>query len=295
MLQEFTDLLTKGNEDHGPVVSVSEITYFERVFRAVLVPSNDTSLATALYSPSIRTATLQDRVSKLLVPQFYRLARPPEFNNKLLDKIIDYHATYPFPSESPNELDPNGLLRAFTLLSGKDSHIFGGEWMGEEVLTRKKTESGRRKLLFRSLAVPIETPEGQTQIPKNDGRINALDDTLDVLSCIQPRLSANHAPLPRSDLQLTAARLLDPQADIQSLRIQRNDLHHLCMLILAFHSAGAVHDGKDKMNHMLELVRVADWMVQSFCVDGDGSGIKWEAFDTVIEHAMVLCPILPPS
>ncbi|KAL9046023.1 MAG: hypothetical protein Q9214_001043, partial [Letrouitia sp. 1 TL-2023] len=232
------------------------------------------------------TSTTRDIVSKLFVPHLYRLARPLKIDSELLDKIIDYHATYPFPSEASTRLNLDALLRAFTLLSGKDSYIFGGEWMAREVLTRKKTESGRRKLLFRSLAVPIETSEEKTQIPEKDGRTDALDDALDVLSCIQPRLSACHAPLPRSDLQLTAARLLDPQADIQSLRIRRDDLNHLCMLLLAFHSAGAVDGSKDEYDHMLEFARVADCMVQSFCIDGDESGIKWEAFDTVIEHTM---------
>ncbi|KAL9608518.1 MAG: hypothetical protein Q9167_006657 [Letrouitia subvulpina] len=271
VLQEFTDLLVKGNVDHDPVVSRSEITHFYDLFHSVLESSN---------------ATPQDIVSKLLIPSSYHLARPVNLDIKLFGKIIGYHATYPFPSEVSTRLDPDALLRAFTLLSGKDSYIFGGEWLGREVLTRRKTESDGRKLLFRSLAIPVETSEEQTRIPENDGRTDALDDALDVLSCIQPRLSACRAPLARSDLQLTAARLFDPQVDIQSLRIRRGDLHHLCMLLLAFHSAGTVEDSKDKSDHMLEFAKVADWMVQSFCVDGDGSDIKWETFDTVIEHTM---------
>ena len=208
-----------------------------------------------------------------------------------LHKIFVYHAAYPFPSTSAN-LSPDALIRAITLLSGKDRYIFSdsSSMRGREILTRGKTERDRRKLLFRSLAVPFEKPDAQDRDSYEiDSRVEALDEVLDVLSVIQPQVSACIAPLARSTLYPTATRLVDTRPRLISLGIRRDDLYNLLLFLLSCQLAGTPNEIFEADDCMARCARVAGWMTQSFVPNGENV-VKWDRFDAVIEHTMVCIP-----
>ncbi|KAL8863212.1 MAG: hypothetical protein Q9178_000587 [Gyalolechia marmorata] len=196
---------------------------------------------------------------------------------EILIKIWNHHAAYPFLPHSSAGLDSNGLLRAVTLLSGKAyKSVGGGRKMDGQVLTRKKIDSDSRKMLFRSLAVPVPDHTA-TDIENQESK----QEILDILTCIQQQLTASTAPLPRQQLELTANRLCEQEVPLPSLVIRLEDMRNLLGFLSAsrfgFLSTGEMHElAKSKSTY---------YMLNSFLL-GRNDGVRWEAFNKVIEHIM---------
>ena len=230
---------------------------------------------------TMNAGSVHGYVTELLKDQYGDCVDTLEPVVEILIKIWNHHAAYPFLPESSAGLDSNGLLRAVTLLSGKAYKSVGsGSKMDGQVLTRKKNDSDSRRMLFRSLAVPapdhtatdIETQESKEEI-------------LDILACIQPRLTASTASIPRQQLEPTANRLSEQEVLLSSLVIRLEDMRNLLQFLLASRF-GTLSTGE-----MHELAKSTHCMLNSFLL-GRNDGVRWEAFNKVIEHTMVWIRIL---
>ncbi|KAL8926322.1 MAG: hypothetical protein Q9172_001831 [Xanthocarpia lactea] len=220
-------------------------------------------------------------VTELLKDQYGDRVDTLEPIVEILNKIWNHHAAYPFLPESSAGLDSNGLLRAVTLLSGKAYKSVGSRRkMDGQVLTRKKNDSDSRRMLFRSLAVPV-SDHTATDVETQESK----EEILDILACIQPLLTASTAPLPRQQLELTANRLCEQEVPLPSLVIRLEDMRNLLEFLLASRF-GSLSTGE-----MHELAKSTHYMLNSFLL-GRNDGVRWEAFDKVIEHIMVPKPRL---
>lgn len=145
----------------------------------------------------------------------------------LLYKILVNHAAYPFAPDLSASLDFDAMLRAFALLSAKGTEsIGGGQGMGGQVLIRKKSDSDNRKMLFRSLAIPIDGTVADTNLDAPD----PTADTLEALTCWQfsnRGASASTAPMSRQQLQPRARGLVERRPDIDSMCIPRQGMCEL--------------------------------------------------------------------
>ncbi|KAL8911566.1 MAG: hypothetical protein Q9171_003280 [Xanthocarpia ochracea] len=256
VLQDLTDLYSRGNFDKGPAYSSAELTQ--------LTTTADNF-----------AGSVHGYVTELLKDQHGDRVDTLEPIVEILIKIWNHHAAYPFLPKSSAGLDSNGFLRAVTLLSGKAYKSVGsGSKMDGQVLTRKKNDSDSRRMLFRSLAVPV--PDHTARDIENQ---ESKQEILDILTCIQPRLTASTAQLPRQQLEPTANRLCEQEVLLPSLVIRLEDMRNL----LGFLSASRF--GFLSMAEVHELAKSTHYTLNSFLL-GRNDGVRWDAFDKVIEHIM---------
>ena len=161
-------------------------------------------------------------------------------------KIALCHAAYPFVGSATNTLTSTGLLRAITLLTGRDKLILTeAAWdrnVGKGQTKRVvhcigRTDRDVRRLLFRSLAVPQSqfTRKGDeekteqvemSQLSKDD-----ILDALTVISRVQPHLMEKWRPLPADRFREMAVRLSTAQTPLKKLWIPYSDFLSLVRLL----------------------------------------------------------------
>ncbi|KAL8782368.1 MAG: hypothetical protein Q9213_005446 [Squamulea squamosa] len=256
VLQELTELYSKGNFDHGPASAAAELTQ-------LITTADDQSDSIRVY------------VTKLLEIYHGNPVRNLKQSAEIMVKIWKYHAAYPFLPEATSNLDADGVLRAATFIIGEAYRFVGsGSKMNGQVLTRKKSEIDSRRMLFCSLAVAA--PE---HTDPDAGKEESKQEILDVLACIQPRLSAKMAPLSQQQLEPTASRLCEKQISLPSLVISLQDMRNLLEILIV--GRVCIYLSFD----MYGLEKTVQNILNSFLL-GNNDVVRWETFNKVIEHLM---------
>ncbi|KAL8731254.1 MAG: hypothetical protein Q9181_004341 [Wetmoreana brouardii] len=283
VLQQLTNLYTNGNFDMGPVFTQAELAQFHR---SVDFPSRGAT-----------DALSQEDIANLFLHGSNFTDSPAKAASELLYKILIYHAAYPFTPEPSATLHKDGLLRAVSLLSGKtDKGVGAGRKLDGQVLTRRRTDMDKRRLLFQSLAVSIGssavcTGEIQGIEDRKEARTEAI---LDVMACLQPRISVSAAPLSRQNFLPTASRLAEQSPDPRVWRIPRQDIYILLLLLAILRFRGSLYEVTADDFRSTYLNQAAQHMLQSF-IRGEDQDVQWETFGTVVEHVMVTTPSCPKA
>ena len=285
MLQNLIDLYCNGNHDLAPIFTSEQLEYFRRVFQERLSKSKDLE--------GWNEGTLTDYLGHKINPVFFNL----DSGVALFYKILAHHAAYPFLPEASATLEFDAILRAAALLPAREHKPLGGGMnVGGEVVIRRRSETAARRLLFRSLAVPIQAPvdESKTDEQRPTTEISghletdseSEEEMLDVLAAVQPLSSAKEAPLSRQRLQPTASRLLEPYKNISAMCIPCRDMRALLKFLVACRYKAQSPSARDQ-EHLLPIFEEAAWrMLRSFILENETS-VSWEVFDSVIEHIMV--------
>jgi hypothetical protein len=149
----------------------------ERLYDDELAHFNHTVSSTAgdsALSPS--TSISPATVILHLVACHPQHAKTINSSSTLLTRLLEAHASFPFPAKISENLTPSALLQAVILLTNKCEALFGAAgWIGGAVTIRKRTPKQRLAFMFSSLASSPTTP--------------SMDDLLDVLCRIPyPRI-----------------------------------------------------------------------------------------------------------
>jgi hypothetical protein len=154
----------------------------------------------------------------------------------LLTRLVQAHASFPFPTNVSEDLTPSAVLQAILLLTNNCEKLFGAAgWIGDAVTIRKRTPKQRISFMFLSLASSPATP--------------SVDDLVDVLCRVPyPRIRDRTGDLRRRkavDLNPVAERLLGPdskkhQDPIKASHLSVTDFKQLKHLVAALHDASVV-------------------------------------------------------
>ena len=212
----------------GRSLSDEELAHFNHLVSSTAgdsVPSPSTSI-----SPEI--------VILHLVACHSQHAKTIKSSSTLLTRLLQAHASFPFPTKISENLTPSALLQAVILLTDKCKHLFGAAgWTGDAVTIRKRTPKQRLAFMFSSLASSQPTP--------------SVDDILDVLCRIPyPRVrDRKTGDLRREnavDLIPVAERLLghgtrkQHQDPMKACRVSVTVYDQLAHLVAALHGASVV-------------------------------------------------------
>ncbi|MCJ1245484.1 hypothetical protein MMC30_002688 [Trapelia coarctata] len=169
----------------------------------------------------------------------------------VLFRVALYHATYPFSGSSTNTMTSADLLRAITLLTGRDRLILReAAWkrhVGEGEIKKVVYHIGRtdydiRRLLFRSMAnpksqlVPRHVTEKNAQVQKVQPPNDDITDVLTVISRVQPRQMEKWSPLPAERFREMATRLSPPRTPLAESHIPCSDFLSLVRLLLTWYT-----------------------------------------------------------
>lgn len=280
--QQLTDLYLNGNYDNGPVFNDAELNRLGQRFDALSLEHKNSKG----WDERAATAILQERKGPI--------SSNLEVEGALLYTIFAYHAAYPFESDYPAKLDFDAVLRALALLSAKGMR--GGLCQSGEIVIRRRSDSNRRRALFRSLAVPIYAMDTQMQTEDQDataGKFGTLaieddneEDLLDVLASVQPRASACAAGLTRQPLRPAAQRLSERRHDIELLCIPVEKMFSLLKLLVICRFYVSPATGSDRIDFSSGIDQAVQRMLPSFMFSGRG-GVPWKTFDSVIGYIMV--------
>ncbi|KAL8644920.1 MAG: hypothetical protein Q9210_007003 [Variospora velana] len=275
------DLYLKGNYDDGPVFNEAELNRLRQRFDELSLEHKNSKG----WDERAATAILQEHKGQV--------SSNLEAEGALLYTIFAYHAAYPFESDYPAKLDFDAVLRALALLSAKGMR--GGLWQGQEIVIRQRSDSDRRRALFRSLAVPVYGMDTQMQTEDQDataGKFGTLaiendneEDLLDVLATVQPRASACVAGLTRQPLRPAAQRLSERRQDIESMCIPVEKMCSLLKLLVTCRFYGSPATGSDRIDLSSGIDLGVQRMLQSFMFNGR-DGVPWKTFDSVIGYIM---------
>jgi len=213
----------------------------------------------------------------------------------VLFRIALYHAAYPVVGSITNTMTSTGLLRAITLVTGRDSlilreaawnrHVGQGE-IEKVVYHNGRTDLDVRRVLFRSMAVPKsqlapkydgKTPQARMVQPSKED----ITDVLTVISRVQPRPMEKWCPLPAERFQGMAARFSTPQTPLPESRIHYNDFLSLVRLLLAWYTRD---DGSAYEPQFLYNAGIR--MVKSYLSEGED--VSFKVFQKVSENLLSL-------
>ncbi|KAI4289387.1 MAG: hypothetical protein L6R35_001338 [Caloplaca aegaea] len=279
--QQLTDLYLKGHFDDGPVFNAAELNRLRQRFDELSLEHKNSRG----WDEKAATAILQEHKGQI--------SSNLEVEGALLCTIFAYHAAYPFESDYPAKLDFDAVLRALALLSAKGMR--GGLRQGREIVIRRRSESNRRRALFRSLAVPVYGMDTQMQTEDQDataGKFGTLaieddneEDLLDVLASVQPRASACAAGLTRQPLRPAAQRLSERRHDIESLCIPVEKMCSLLKLLVICRFYGSPATGSARIDFSSGIDQAVQRMLPSFMFNSRG-GVPWKTFDSVFGYIM---------
>ncbi|KAL8782369.1 MAG: hypothetical protein Q9213_005447 [Squamulea squamosa] len=269
VLTELTKLYCDGNLDNDPVLKPAEVEHFRA-------------------NPNERRDLIKGYVTSCYRSEPHGDFTLAEDVNVMLDRILAYHAAYPFTFDVPFDLDEDAYLRAVTLLSGAGQKAIGsGRKQNGKVLTPQWSEIDYRRLLFCSLAVPIRVLSDPWLLTVREtcDKEEPMQAILDVLATLQPRMSSSTPALSRQQLEPTAHRICKGVTKLDSLCIPRQHMLTLLTLLVACRFVGLASVEENLDTYMNNFILAAHRLLRSFRCASDGV-VGWEIFNKVIERIM---------
>lgn len=215
---------------------------------------------------------------------------------QLLYRSLQYHSRFPFPglevAAIAAPITRDRLYAGLVMISEHQHKVIGDAlWLDGKQVRRSRTESDRRRLLFRSLAHAQEGTHGDEFANRSENAVEHVDenvvDVLDVLSHTQP-LTTMLVEVPEEFFR-PVMKALPRLSRLQDLRIEHEDLVNLIQLLLIF----AQPEDQSRISHRSardfgEATKVLRSLAAAF--SDNGSAVDWERFELVVSNGMVRAP-----
>lgn len=191
--------------------------------------TNSTNYARTIPDTSIDWS--EQNFEDFLQTRFPRVAL--EASIPILWRYLHFHAYFPFPQQSCQQIDCEAFQRAVVLLASDGSVRLGYSSIGIEIDADRDGALNSQWRMFRSLAIPSLTKVVSKTTPseKDVPQWSQIDDLLDVLDLVQPP-RVPYGPTWREDFRPHASRILRGSEFYTYSSIPRLELLGLLTLLL---------------------------------------------------------------